>query len=79
MSPEQHALLEARHAANVANAALQIMRAQDFDRVRCACGLAVMSTAIAGDDLIARAMLAKTMIDLAFELDADVFGAMHLQ
>jgi HD superfamily phosphohydrolase YqeK len=48
MSPEQ----QVEHVVGVTNLAVKLMRAQNFDRSTCACGVALMARIIAGDDLI---------------------------
>jgi hypothetical protein len=63
---------ETHHIADVGNLALAIMRAQDFDQVMCAQGLAHISTVIAGDNQAARTALALMMVTLARRLDPHV-------
>jgi hypothetical protein len=59
--------IEARLCADVANAALKAAR--EFDAARCACGVADMAVAVAGDDEIAKLMLAKHLVRLAREIE----------
>ena len=49
---------EVEHTVTVTNLAMAMMRAQDFDRVNCACGVAIMASVLAGQDRDARTMLA---------------------
>jgi hypothetical protein len=69
MSPktDERIAIEARLCVDVANAALKAAR--EFDAARCACGVADMAVAVAGDDEIARLMLAKHLLKLARELE----------
>jgi hypothetical protein len=66
---------EVAHTVKVVNLTHALLRAQNFDRVNCACGVAIMATVLAGQDRAARAALANTMFKLAHELDPDLLGA----
>jgi hypothetical protein len=66
---------EVEHCADVANLAYAVMRAREFDRTSCACGVAIMASVLAGQDPEARTMLAQTMLKLARELDPDLVNA----
>ena len=74
MSPDR-TKVEVEHTVRVANLANAMFAAQNFDRVRCSIGVAVMSTVLAGSDPLARTMLAKEMLKMATELDPDVIDA----
>jgi uncharacterized protein (UPF0147 family) len=71
---DQDATEEARRCADVANA---VMRAKRHDAVRCACGIAIMATVVAGSDPTARTALARQMLELISELDRDVLDAVQ--
>jgi len=66
---------EVEHTVSVVNLAHALMRAQNFDRTNCACGVAIMASVLAGQDQQARTMLAQTMLKLARELDPDLVNA----
>ena len=63
---EEYAQQEARYCVDVCNA---VIAAQDFNRTQCACGVAIISTVIAGDDPVAKLALAKEMAKLIEELE----------
>jgi len=65
--PNEHIRTEARLCADVANAALRAATA--FDPIACGIGVADMSVAVAGDNEIAKVMLAKHLLKLARELE----------
>jgi|SoiMethySBSTD1v2_1073268.scaffolds.fasta_scaffold825859_3 hypothetical protein len=65
-SDEEYAQQEARCCVDVCNA---VIAAQDFNRTQCACGIAIMSAIIAGDDPVAKLALAKEMAKLIEELE----------
>jgi len=60
-SDEEYAQQEARCCVDVCNA---VIAAQDFNRTQCACGVAIISAVIAGDDPVAKLALAKEMAKL---------------
>jgi hypothetical protein len=66
---------EARHVVAVANAVTAVGAAMKYNACQIARGLVVIATVMAGDDPAARTAVAKTMLDHARELDADVIGA----
>ena len=66
---------ELEHTTRVTNLTYAVMRAQNFDRANCACGVAIMASVLAGQDQEARTMLAQTMLKLARELDPDLVNA----
>ncbi len=74
MTPEEKcATHEAKLCSDVVNNALRwlaisIAAAQDWDSVRCACGVAIMATVIADNNPAAREALARQFIELAHEL-----------
>lgn len=70
---------EVAHTVDVTNLALAMMRAQDWDRANCACGVAIMASVLAGNDPAARTLLAQQMLRLARELDADLVNARQWQ
>jgi hypothetical protein len=67
------ALDEATACAEAANCAMRLTNSGDPGTI--ACGVAIMASAIVGNDPAARAMLAMTMFALATELDSDPQGA----
>jgi hypothetical protein len=71
MSLEQ----EVEHTVSVTNLAVALMRARDFDSASVACGVAILAKVLAGDDPIARTLLAQQMMQLIKELDPDVASA----
>jgi hypothetical protein len=66
---------EVEHTVSVTNLAMAMMRAQNYDRTNCACGVAIMASVLAGQDRDARTMLAHQMLKLARELDPDLVNA----
>ena len=66
---------EVEHTVSVTNLAMAMMRAQNYDRTNCACGVAIMASVLAGQDRDARTMLAQQMLKLARELDPDLVNA----
>ena len=68
MSPDR-TKVEVEHTVRVTNLANAMFAAQNFDRTQCAVGVAVMASVLAGQDPVARTMLAREMIKLANELD----------
>ena len=69
MPPDRRLEAETKHTMDVTNLAVKLMRAQDFDRTNIACGVAITAKVIAGDDPVARMVLAKVMREIANEID----------
>ena len=66
---------EVQHTVNVANLAYAMMAAQNFDTVKCACGVAIMASVMVGTDPSARTLLAHELLRLAEELDEGLVRA----
>jgi len=70
----QHEDHDAHHAVAVANAVLAAKRG---DPLRSATGLCLFASVLASDDEIARTTVAHVMLQLALELDPDLFVALR--
>jgi hypothetical protein len=66
---EEIALKDAQHVTDIANA---MLRARAFDPIRTAIGLAIIATVIAGENQLAKTVLAITMKNMSAELDPDL-------
>ena len=71
MPREDH---DAFHVVQVVNAVLAAKRG---DPLRSACGLALFASVLAEDDEVARTTVALVMLQLALELDPDLFFALR--
>ena len=70
----QHEDHDAHHAVAVANAVLAAKRG---DPLRSACGLALFASVLAENDQASRTTIALVMLELALELDPDLFVALR--
>lgn len=70
-----HERQETEQVVRLANLAVAVMHSDEFNGLNIASGLACLAKVICGDDQVAKTMLAKTMLRIAKELDADVAGA----
>jgi hypothetical protein len=70
----QHEDHDAYNVVQVANAVLAAKRG---DPLRSACGLALFASVLAEDDEVARTTVALVMLQLALELDPDLFFALR--
>ena len=68
---------EDHDAFHVAQVATAVLAAKHHDALRSACGLALFASVLAEDDGVARTTIALVMLQLALELDPDLFVAMR--